>query len=50
MRENAAAYGLAMSGATGDFHALFNVINSKSIELPMSLYMAKSQLKMMHII
>jgi hypothetical protein len=45
MCENAAAYDLAMSGATGNFHALFNVINSKSIELPMNLYMTNSQLK-----
>jgi hypothetical protein len=50
MRGNASAYDLAMSGATGDFHALFNVINSKSIELPMNFYMTESQLKMMHVL
>jgi hypothetical protein len=31
-------------------NALFNVINSKSIELPMNLYMTESQLKMKHIL
>jgi hypothetical protein len=50
MCKNTTAYDLAILGATGNFHALFNVINSKLIELPMNLYMTESQLKMKHVL
>ncbi len=39
-----------MLGATGNFYALFNVINFKLIELLMNLYMMASQLKMKHVL